>query len=171
MSQQELPQTMTCLELIFLCRFARSDQIAERFVRCVWYPHRRQLPGAMATRQFLGIAAIGFDPVTRLLWDQTRCDHLTLHPELRELPVKNVTGWAGLVTDLQVLCRTELCDQLANRFQPIRNGAVRVNFSICIGNCNAMVSAWTSRPTKRTLDIATDPFVCGSAPLVFRLTA
>ena len=123
---------MTCLQLIFLCRFARPDQIPERFVRCVWYPHRRQFPGAIATRQFLGIPPIGFDPSPAFVG--TRLGAITWHstPKLRELPVKNVTGRAGLVTDLQILLPDPTLDQLANRLQPIRNGPVRANLPILL---------------------------------------
>lgn len=62
-------------------------------MRGVGYPDRRQISRPMTTRQFLGVTAIRFHPVTRFGGDQRRRYHLTLHPQRCQLPIENVAGW------------------------------------------------------------------------------
>jgi hypothetical protein len=66
MPEQKFTQPVARTKLILLGGFPRSHQISQRFVRGVGYPNRRQLTGAITTRQLLGVAAIGLHPVTGL---------------------------------------------------------------------------------------------------------
>jgi len=54
----------------------------------------------------------------------------------RELPRTENAGGAGFVTGLQSLCRPELCNEFADRFQPVRHNAKRTDFSVRFGYGN-----------------------------------
>ena len=49
----------------FAASRARTE-IPQRFVRGIRHPHRGQVAGAVAARQFLGVPSIGLDPITGL---------------------------------------------------------------------------------------------------------
>jgi hypothetical protein len=83
----------------------------------------------MTTRQFLGVTAIRFHPVTRFAGNQRRRYHLTIHTQRCELPVEHVPGWPGLVTGPELLHRPQFPDQFADRFEPVRNHSQRTDFS------------------------------------------
>jgi hypothetical protein len=53
--------------------------------------------------------------------------------ECRQLPIQDVTGRTGFVAGLQLVRRTQLCHQFANRFQAVRDNAKRTNFSVRLG--------------------------------------
>ena len=58
MAQQKLGQPVPGSQLIFFSRFAGTDEISQGLVRFVGDPHRGQIAGTMAARQFLRIATI-----------------------------------------------------------------------------------------------------------------
>ena len=165
--QQELAQPVPRLQLILLGRFARPHQIAQRFVRGVRHPHGRQLPGAVAARQFLRIAAVGLHPISGLGRNQAGRDHFTGNSQLRELPVEHVPGRSSFIAGLQMPAPVPACEPVCESI-PTGSGSrpcERTSPPVS-ATATAIVSAWTSRPTKRTLDIERPtPFVCGSAPL------
>jgi hypothetical protein len=88
-------------QLILLRCLPGAHQIAERLVRRVRHPHRRQIAGAIAARQCLGITPIGLDPIPRLHWDQRWGHHLTPHPEGGQLPIDHIPRRARFVADAQ----------------------------------------------------------------------
>ena len=59
-----------------------------------------------------------------------------LNPQLRELPVKHVPRWSGLVADPEMLNRSQFVDQLANGFQAVRNHAQRADLPAGFGDGN-----------------------------------
>ena len=65
--------------------FPCTHQIAYGFVPQIWHPDRRQLAGAVKSRQREGIAAIGFDVLARPLGDQRRCDDGAIMAESSDL--------------------------------------------------------------------------------------
>jgi Reverse transcriptase (RNA-dependent DNA polymerase) len=72
-------------------------------------------------RQLLSIPPIGLYPIPGLDRYQRRSHHLTLHPKLRQLPVKYVPRGARLVARLQLLGAAEFLHQPSNRLRPIRD--------------------------------------------------
>src|SRR2546426_10398836 len=65
-AEQELLEPMPGSELIFLGGLARADQVAQRLVRRVRNPHRREIPAAEAPRQAFRIATVSLDAVAGL---------------------------------------------------------------------------------------------------------
>ena len=95
-SKQELAQPVTRLQLILPGSFARPHQITQSLMRLIRNPHRRQFSGTVATRQLLRIPAVRLHPITGFHRNQTRSDHLTIHSQLRQLPVQTRTRLAPL---------------------------------------------------------------------------
>ena len=133
-SQQKLAQPMPRLQLIFLGRFARPHQIAQGLMGRIRHPHRRQFAGTVAARQLLRIAAVGLHPISGLGRNQAGRDHLTGNPQLRELPIQHVPGRPGLIAGPQLLHRSELANQFANRFQAVRDHSERTDLSARFGH-------------------------------------
>ena len=101
---------------------------------CVRNPDRRQLTGTVAARQFLRIAAVGLHPVSGFGWNQTGSNHLTGNSQLRQLPIQHVPGRAGFIAGPQMLHWSEFMNQLADRFQSIRNHPDRPDLPARFGN-------------------------------------
>src|SRR6266568_8274896 len=157
---------MARAELILFSRFPGTHQITQRFVRGIWNPDRRQIASAVTTRQFLGVAAIGLHPVAGLGGNQRRSHYFARHPKLGELPVQNIARRPRLIADLQMLRRSQLADQLADRLQSVRDDPHRTHFPIWLGDrhCDRLgVDIQTYKAYFRHWRPA--PFVCGSAPL------
>ena len=162
MPQQKLAQPMARPQLILLGRFPRADEIAQRFVRRVGHPHRRQVAGAITPRELQRVAPVRLDPIAGFDGHQRRRHHLALHPERRQLPIQHVPRRAGFITHAQLLGRSELLHQLPDRLG--RLGITPNDRTSPFGSAaaTAIVSAWTSRPINRTL-LMTGSFACGSA--------
>ncbi len=128
LAQQELSQPMPGSQLITLGRQACTHQIAQRLVRRIRHPHRRQIPGPVAAGELLDIAPIGLDPVAGLHRHQRRGHHLAVHAQLRQLPVQHVAGRSGLIAHPQARGLAELVSQAAHRLGPVRNGPQTAHF-------------------------------------------
>jgi hypothetical protein len=63
-AQQELAQALACPLLILSGILTVSDQVTQSFVRGVRDPHRGEVAGAVAPRQFGGIPAIRLHPLS-----------------------------------------------------------------------------------------------------------
>lgn len=63
MTQQEFAQPVPRLQLILLGGLPRPHQIPQCFLLRAGHGHSRQLAGAVATRQLLGVAAVGLNPL------------------------------------------------------------------------------------------------------------
>jgi hypothetical protein len=85
--QQTLPEAVPRAQLILLCRPPGTHQVAQRLVRGVWDPHRRQITGPVAPRQLGRIAPVRLDAIAGLHRDQGRRHHVAVHPETRQLPI------------------------------------------------------------------------------------
>jgi hypothetical protein len=84
-------------------------------------------------------------------------DHRALNPQLRHLPVENVVRRPSLIAGPQLIDRTELLHQPANRIVTVGDRSrLRTEPS-----GSAIVSAWTSKPKNRTFS-----FMTGSSPRV-----
>src|SRR5579863_2038036 len=101
-------------ELILFPRLAGADQIAQRFVCFIGNPYGGQITSAVAACEFFRIPPVRLHPVARFYRDQSRCNHLTFHTELGELPVEHVPGWPGFVTGAEFLHRSEFPDHLTD---------------------------------------------------------
>src|ERR1022692_2410297 len=129
MPQQKLAQPAPGLELILLGGLPCPHQVPQRLMSRVWNPHRRQLPSSVTASQSLRIAAVRLYPVPCLGGNQTGGDYLTLHSQLRQLPIEHIPSWPSFIAGPQMLNRTEFVNQFANRFQPVGNRANRTNLS------------------------------------------
>jgi hypothetical protein len=116
---------MARAELVLLRRFACANEIPQRFVRCVGYPHRRQVARPITARELQRVATVCLDPIAGFDGHQRRRDDLARHPEPRQLPIHHVPRGAGLIAHAQVLDRSELLHQLANRFDSVGDHAQR----------------------------------------------
>jgi len=128
----------------------------------VGHPNRRQFAGPVTARQFLRIPAVRLHPVAGLAGHQARRDHFAGDSQLRELPIQHIARGTSFIAGPEMLHRSQLVDQLANRFQTVGNHAQRAHLPFVSATATAIVSAWTSRPTKRTLDMS-DQFLSYAA--------
>ena len=90
----------------------------------------------MTARQLLGITPIRLHPIAGLYWHQCWRYHVALNAQLCQLPVDDIPSRPGLVTDSQLLRRTQLLDQLAYRFQAVRNRSQASYLTIRLRNRN-----------------------------------
>ena len=120
-SEKELAQAMLRSLLILLGCFAGTHQIAQCFGTLVWNPHRRQIPGSMATCKLLCMPPIRLYPITCLQRHKRGCDDLGCDAQLRKLPVHDVARRSGFVTCSQLVCRTKLLNQPTDRLSAVGN--------------------------------------------------
>jgi hypothetical protein len=79
MPQQKLAQAVACTKLVLLCRFSGAHQVAQRLVRSVRHPYRREITGAIAPSQLARIAPVRLDAIPGLHRHQRRRDDLAVH--------------------------------------------------------------------------------------------
>ena len=72
MTQQETGELLTRLAQGAHRRQTRTDQIADRLMRLIRNPHRRQFTGTMQLGEIDRIAPVGLDPISGLARDQRR---------------------------------------------------------------------------------------------------
>jgi hypothetical protein len=128
---------MLCSNVVFLGRFAMSNQVSQSFMLLVRDPDRREITSSMGAREFLSIAAIRFHAVARGLGNERRRDHDALDAEAHQLPVKSVTGRSRLVADTELLLLPELAQNAANRSDFVRHRPKRPHLAAHFGyrNC------------------------------------
>src|SRR6516225_313737 len=85
--------------------------------------------------QLLSIAPIGLYPITSLDRYQRGRYHLTLHAQLRQLPVHDVTCRSCLIAGSQLLRPAKLLDHLTDRFGAVGNRAQTPYLTIRLRNC------------------------------------
>jgi hypothetical protein len=108
-------------ELILFPRLAGADQIAQSFMSFVGNPHRSQIPGTMAARQFFGVTAIRLDPVPDLNRNQRGSNYLTIDSQSGQLPIENIPSRSGFVAGAKIFHRPQFPYQFSDRLQPVRN--------------------------------------------------
>jgi len=97
-------------------RLARWRQVAHRLVTFVRSPGRGGVAGAQLLRKAHGVEPIGLHAISRALRNQRRRRHHAVVAKARDLPVRPVSGWAGLVAERQTLIlRGKLAHQLRHR--------------------------------------------------------
>ena len=69
----------------------------------------------MTARQLQRIPPVGLDTISRLLRNQRWRNHIALDSQLRQLPVEYEARRAGLIAGAQMIGRTKLADELADR--------------------------------------------------------
>ena len=167
-TQQKLAQPVSRLQLVFLGRFPGSHQIAQGLVGCIGHPDRGEFTRTVAASQLLRIARSVFTRSPALVGIRLGAITSQRNSELCELPIQHIPGRPGLIAGPEMLDRSELVNQFANRFQG-GSGWLRGNELLHLflpprrqsyrhGHQDLQIVSWTLRPT---------PFVCGSAPLVF----
>ncbi len=124
-------------QLILLGRLSRPDKIAQCFRAFIRHPHRGQITGAVTARQLQSIPPVGLDPVPGLLRNQRRRHHIALDSQLRQLPVQYEARRAGFIAGSQMLGRTKLADELADRIFAVGDRAQAANLAIRFGYCNS----------------------------------
>jgi hypothetical protein len=88
----------------------------------------------VTARQLLGITPIRLHPIAGLHWHQAWRYHVALNAQLCQLPVDDIPGRSGLITGPQLLYRAKLLDQLAYRFQAVRNRSQASHLTIRLRN-------------------------------------
>jgi hypothetical protein len=157
---------MPRFQLIFFGCFPRPYQVAQRLVRCVRHPYRRQFSGAVAARQFLRIPPVRLYPVPSFRRHQARSDHLAGDSQLRKLPIQHVPGRPGFIAGSQILNRSQFVNQLTNRFRAVRNYAETAHLSVFFGHRDGDGIGMDIETYKSYFRHERPaPFVCGSAPL------
>jgi hypothetical protein len=125
---------MTSTQLILLRCFARTNQIAQCLGALIGNPDRSQIARSVTARQLLGITPIRLHPIAGLHWHQAWRYHVALNAQLCQLPVDDIPGRSGLITGPQLLYRAKLLDQLAYRFQAVRNRSQASHLTIRLRN-------------------------------------
>ena len=166
LAQQKLAQAVSRAQLIALGRLPCTHQVAQSLVRRIRYPHRRELPGAVAARQLFGVAPIRLDPIPGLDRHQRGRHHLAVDPQLAQLPVQHVAGRPRLVAHPQLLRPTELAHQALHGFGTVGDHPKAMQLTARFGyrHCNRL--RMDIQPSKSYLLHRRLPFVCGSAPRV-----
>ena len=115
-AKQVLHQPVLRAALVLFRCGSSPHQVAQRFMRGVGNPHRREQSAAVALGKLERVTAIRLDALVRLFGDERRRDHLALDAELGELPEERVAGRSGLVANLELIPNSELVD---DTFSPI----------------------------------------------------
>src|ERR1035438_2449504 len=91
----------------------------------------------MAAPQLQSIPPICLHPVPGLGRNQSRRHDRTLDPQLRQLPIQHIPRWTRLVAGTQMLRRTKLLDQLADRLFAVGDRSQAANLAIRLGYGNS----------------------------------
>ena len=83
--------------------FACTHQITYGFVSRIGHPDRRQLAGAVKSRQSEGIPAIGLNVFARPLGNQGRRDDGTIMPESSDLAMQAIASRPSFIAEQQFL--------------------------------------------------------------------
>jgi hypothetical protein len=121
-------------QLILLGRIPLPDTIAQRLGIFIGDPHCGQITGPVTACQLRRIPPVGLDAVSRLLRNQRR-RHIALDSQLRQLPVEYEARRASFLAGPQMLGRTQLPDQLADRFFAVGDRSQAANLAIWFGYC------------------------------------
>ena len=91
----------------------------------------------MTARQLQRVASVGLDAVPWLLRDQARRHHSALDTQLGQLPVQNESCRTRLIASAQLLGRTKLLDELANRIFAVGDRAQAAYLAVWLGDCDS----------------------------------
>src|ERR1700751_216798 len=75
----------------------------------------------MTARQLQRVPPVRLHPISRLLRYQRRCYHCAVDTQLGQLPVQYESCWPRFVAGAQLLRRTKLPDELADRIFAVGN--------------------------------------------------
>ena len=131
---------------------ASPHEIPHRLVTLIRHPDRRQLTGPEQFHEIDGVAPIGFDPITRLGWDQRRCHHNAVMADALDQAVETVTCRAGLVAERQSsMFAREFCHELTCLGFSIVDLAEIANLTVStgIGNCHRIAQFRSVQRHKR----------------------
>ena len=81
------------------------------------------------------IPPVCLDTISRLLRNQRWCNHIALDSQLRQLPIDYEARRAGFIAGPQLLGRTKLLDELADRIFAVGNRAQATNLATRFGYC------------------------------------
>lgn len=102
----------------------RPDQIPPCLMGRIRHPDRRQFARPMQLGQHHRVAAVGLHPVARLHWNERRCNHDAVMPQVDKLTVPAIPARPGLVAEMQPgSVSTQSLHQLPDMLRPIRNGS------------------------------------------------
>lgn len=121
LTQEKLAEPMPRPQLILFRCFPRAHEIPQRLLGGIGHVHRRELAGAITTRELERIAAIRLHAIARFRRDQRRRDHLAGDAKLRQLPVEHVPAGPGFIADPQLGRRAERAQPLGDRLRTIGN--------------------------------------------------
>src|ERR1700722_11615632 len=87
----------------------------------------------MTARKLQRIPPVGLDLVPGLLRNQRRRHHIALDAQLRQLPIEYEAGRAGFIAGPQLLRRSKLADELADRIFAVGNRSQAAYLAIRFG--------------------------------------
>src|SRR5580698_11074900 len=102
----------------------------------------------MTARQLQRVPPVRLHPISRLLRYQRRCYHRAVDTQPGQLPVQYESCWPRFVAGAQLLRRTKLPDELADRIFAVGNRPQAAYSPSASAMATAIVSAWTSMPKK-----------------------
>jgi hypothetical protein len=121
-SQQKGSETTTGTMLVATSGFASANEIPQSFVLGVGDPAGSKITGSVTLGQFESVAMVGFHLIAGFRGDETRSNDIAVDSECGQLPVQNVAGRPGLVTNFQKLRVAELLDELSDGLpRPLRS--------------------------------------------------
>jgi hypothetical protein len=109
----------------------------------------------VTARKLQRIPPVGLDLVPGLLRNQRRRYHIALYSQLGQLPVKYEARRAGFIAGPQLLRRTKLADELANRIFAVGDRSQTTNLTIRFSYCNGDRFGMESMPKNRNFSIMT----------------
>ena len=152
MAQQKLAQPMPRAQLILLRGFARAHQIAQGLMRRVRHPHRRQVARAITPRQLHRIPPIGLHPIARLSPAPASAPPPRT-PRRAPSAANTARSPSGPPRNRPAAARPAPASSPASGSTPAGSGSSPSDRTSPVGSATAtaIVSAWTSNPTNRTL--------------------
>ena len=125
-SQQKRTEVMPSTKLVSFGHFASSNQVSQRFVRCVWHPHGGQISRAMTASRLCGVAP-SLNGINRVHRNPT--GHITLHAECTHLPIQHVLSGPGFVASGKMFDRSKSANEPSDRLLAVGKNAEGLEFS------------------------------------------
>ena len=122
-------------QLILLGRLPLPDKIAQRLGVFIGNPHRSQISGPVTAGQLQRVPPVRLHAVSGLLRNQARRYHRALDTQLRQLPVQYESCRPRFIAGAQLLGRTKLLDELADRIFTVGNRPQAAHLAVWLGYC------------------------------------
>jgi hypothetical protein len=114
MPQQKRADVLALAPVILDRHRPRAHQVANRLVRLVRDPYRRQLAGPQEASQRLRIPPVRLHPVARPTRDQRGRDNGAVLPQGADLPIQPISGRTGFITEMhRLIVLAQVADNLA----------------------------------------------------------